>query len=55
MMTKARLLRELKALPDKHGHDGEASHSEADALLLDYLSDPEITAAYQASNPGWCA
>lgn len=54
-MTKARLVRELNALPAKHGDDGEGAHSDADALLLDYIADPEITAAYNASNPGWCA
>ncbi|AGT12960.1 hypothetical protein KAYACHO_56 [Mycobacterium phage KayaCho] len=53
MMTKARLLRTLGELAKET--DGEKAHSEADAALLDYLADPEITAAYHASNPGWCA
>lgn len=28
--------------------DPEYAHGEADRLLLDYLNDPEITAAYEA-------
>lgn len=53
MMTKARLLRTLGELATEPG--GEKSHALADAALLDYIGDAEISAAYTASNPGWCA
>lgn len=57
MMTKARLLRELAEITERHNQtgDGERAHGEADAALLSYIGDAEITAAYHASNPGWCA
>jgi len=45
-MTKEELLEALKALiPDS---PTEEAHMEADALLLNYINDPEITAAYEA-------
>lgn len=52
-MTKARLLRELAEIAKDP--DGEASHSRADDALLNYIGDTEISAAYQAAHPGWCA
>lgn len=30
--------------------DTEASHSKADQILLDYISDPDITAEYKKIN-----
>lgn len=53
MMTRARLLRTLGELAKQT--DGERAHSEADAALLDFIGDPEVTAAYHAAHPGWCA
>lgn len=53
MMTKARLLYTLGRIAQ--GTDGEKQHADADAALLDYIGDADITAAYHASNPGWCA
>jgi len=46
LMTKEELLEALKALiPDS---PTEEAHMEADALLLKYINDLEITAAYDA-------
>ena len=57
MMTKARLLRELGEIgkAEAADGDGEKAHSLADAALLSYIGDADVTAAYHASNPGWCA
>lgn len=53
LMERDHLLRLLAALAADG--DGEKAHVIADAALLDYINDPEITAAYRASHPGWCA
>lgn len=44
-MTKEQLVEELMRL--KVG-DTEINHSRADDLLVDYINDPEIAAAYFA-------
>jgi hypothetical protein len=46
MMSKEKLLAELKLLEDSQ--DTESVHSVADALLLQYIDDEAITAAYMA-------
>lgn len=54
-MTKARLLATLQEIRVDFAHDGEAAHSNADDALLSYIGDEQITAAYRAASPGWCA
>lgn len=43
-MTKDELIEQLRALNE----DTEQNHIDADALLLAYINDPDITDAYQA-------
>jgi hypothetical protein len=51
-MTKEELIEKLKEL---HGStDPEMSHSCADDLLLDYIGDEDVDAAYRAV-PAWYA
>jgi hypothetical protein len=45
-MTKIELLAFLERC--QRSDDPEAAHSDADAALLAYINDPEITAAYEA-------
>jgi hypothetical protein len=45
-LSKAALLVELAALHELEGMEGEWAHFRADELLLAYIGDPEITAAY---------
>lgn len=51
-MTKDELLVFLSLLRDER--DIEKAHSQADELLLAYIGDDEIKAAYEAV-PGWYA
>ncbi len=44
-MTKDALLLALRRISTE---DPEEGHREADALLLEYLHDPEVTAAFNA-------
>lgn len=45
-MTREELLVELRTL---HGpQDPESAHEQADDLLLEYINDPEVTAAFEA-------
>jgi hypothetical protein len=45
-MTKADLIKQLRAL---HGDgDQEINHAEADKLLLLFINDAEVTAAFDA-------
>lgn len=49
MMTKARCLAELKDIAEwsgAGGYDPEAAHDRATGVLLSYIGDEEITAAY---------
>ncbi len=39
------LLKRLGECADNH--DAECAHADADEALLDYINDPEITAAWQ--------
>lgn len=50
-MTKEYLLARLREM---EGGDPENDHAEADRLLLDFINDPEIAAAYKAI-PKWYA
>ena len=43
-MTKADLIKRLGELKDDG--DVEANHKEADRLLMDFINDPDITAAF---------
>ncbi len=43
-MTKADLIKRLGELKDDG--DVEANHKEADGLILDFINDPDITAAF---------
>lgn len=52
-VSRQHLLDQLALI--KTNPDGEAAHSAADAALLGYIGDAEISAAYTAAHPGWCA
>lgn len=45
-MTKEKLIEELKKC-ELNG-DTECAHSNADDLIIEYINDPEIKAAYDA-------
>lgn len=45
-ISREGILRALQELKGDHT-DPEASHIEADELLLDYINDPEITEAFE--------
>lgn len=48
-MTKQELLRRLRALSDPLTRtDIESDHSDADALLAEYIGDKDISEAYHA-------
>lgn len=47
-MTKAELLKKLKALQKTSQKDAEIAHIEADDLLLAYIKDPKISKAFKA-------
>ena len=48
-MTRDELLAKLRALhPEVYGRDAERAHGEADELLLEYIADAEVKAAYDA-------
>ncbi len=52
-MTRDELLAALRAIADRSspiftGGDPEANHGEADQLLIDFINDPDVTAAYGA-------
>lgn len=51
-MTKEELLTKLEACAQDG--DVEASHSDADDALIEYINDPEIAEAYHAV-PKWYA
>lgn len=46
MNSKEKLIELLKKLQEEE--DTEVAHGAADQALLDYINDPEITAAYDA-------
>jgi len=48
-MTKEELLARLA----RGSYDNEADHREADAALLEYIDDPEITAAFDPKGGYW--
>lgn len=52
LRTRDEILKKLKQLADCD--DTEEAHVDADDLLLDYIADEEITAAYKAV-PKWYA
>lgn len=45
-MTKEELLKELVTVYERNRHDPEADHGEADELLLAFIDDEKITAAF---------
>lgn len=45
-MTKKELIRDLTEL--KNSKDTESAHIDADELLVEFINDPEIKAAYDA-------
>lgn len=45
-MTKAELAAKLREIADLASGDPETAHSLADKLLLDYIGDDEVTAAF---------
>lgn len=53
-MTRDELITQLKAIGEKvkqaKNYDEESGHAEADELLLRYINDPEIEAAYNSFN-----
>lgn len=51
-MTRDELLAKLRALAG--ARDAEIAHSDADDLLLEFIDDAEVTAAYVAI-PKWYA
>ena len=51
-MTKQELLKKLADLETLG--DIEVAHADADDLLIEYISDPDIKAAYEAV-PKWYA
>ena len=56
-MTKEELLQKLRAIergtPNKYS-DEEDDHKDADFALLEYINDPEITAAFDSINKWYC-
>lgn len=46
-MTKEELVEKLKACKNNATEEG---HIEADCLLLEYINDPDVTAAFRALN-----
>ena len=56
MATRDELLEKLKAFRDPYdGSDPETAHYEADCLLIEFINDDEIKAAYDAIEPKWYA
>lgn len=51
-MTKDELINKLYAVRELH--DQESEHWEADALLLQFINDPDIRKAYE-NIPKWYA
>ena len=47
-LTKAELLEKLRYLATQNDGDVESNHGNADDLLLRFIHDPEIEAAYDA-------
>lgn len=47
-MTKEELLERLRAIKAASIGASEEGHIEADDLLVEYINDPEIKAAYEA-------
>ena len=45
-MTKDELLEQLREMHHERDGDYEINHLKADRLLLEYINDPEITAAF---------
>lgn len=46
-MTTDELAEKLKAIPPARGHwDIDNPHRQADALLLEFIADPRVTAAF---------
>ncbi len=48
MMTKEELIRELEEIAKLNDGDVENNHSEADYILLRYINDKEVSAAFRA-------
>jgi hypothetical protein len=53
-MTKEELIEKLREIRAAHVGASEEGHYEADALLVEYINDPDITEAYNAI-PKWFA
>lgn len=47
-MTKDELIESLQALANLSGDDPETAHAEADDLLIEFINDAEIKAAYDS-------
>jgi hypothetical protein len=45
-MTKEELIARLKEYAELH--DAEIAHINADAALIDFINDPDVTAAFNA-------
>ena len=52
--TKAELAARLRDVADQLNGDPEVAHATADQLLIDYINDPAVAAAY-ASVEAWYA
>lgn len=54
MGKRLKLIADLRELTRRKSRDTESIHQEADQLLLRFINDPEVTAAYKAV-PKWYA
>jgi hypothetical protein len=54
-LPRRQLIEKLHEIKERCADDPERGHSEADDALLEYIGDLDITQAYAAAHPGWCA
>jgi len=52
-MTKTELITALNKIARELRDDPEAASLQATRALLDYIDDPDVTAAYLATPRGW--
>lgn len=54
-MTKDELIKSLKEANREFKHDPECAHLKADDLLIAFIGDEDIKAAYNKIQPKWYA
>ena len=52
-MSKPELIAILQKIADENGGDQEASHGLGEKALLEFVNDPEITAAWKDAAQFW--